>query len=335
MIVLDERWTRRRVITILAASAALPLAGSAGKAGGPEPYRWQGIALGAKADLTLYAASRGEAATAIDAALAEMARLEAIFSLHQPGSALVRLNRDGLLVDPPVELQALLSQALELSDLSGGCFDPTIQPLWRLLADHFAKPGADPAGPPAAMLAAARALVDHRGVIVAADRIALARPGMQVSLNGIAQGYVSDRVAGLLQARGFGPALVNLGEILALGRKPDGSGWRIGLAAPGVAAQSVEEVEITVGAVATSAARGLLFDASGRFNHIIDPTRLACAARDRSVSVLAPTAATADGLSTLAALLPDPERDLPRHLARFGARAYLRSGPQAPGVWLG
>lgn len=334
MIVLDERWSRRRVITILAASAALPLSGSAGKAAMAGPYRWQGIVLGAKADLTLYAAGQGEAAAAIDAALAEIARLEAIFSLHQPDSALVRLNRDGLLVAPPVELQALLSQALALAELCGGRFDPTIQPLWTLLANHFAQPGADPAGPAVAIMAAARAKVDFRAVDIATDRIAFGRPGMQVSLNGIAQGYITDRVAALLQARGFGPALVNLGEMLALGRKPDGAGWRIGLQ-PGATAQAVEEVEITGGAVATSAARGLLFDAAGRFNHIVDPTRLTCADRDRSVSVLAPTATTADGLSTLAALLPHPEQELPRYLARFGARAYLRSGSESAGLWLG
>ena len=96
----------------------------------------------------------------------------------------------------------------------------------------------------------------------------------------------------------------------------------------------VEEIELAGGAVATSAACGLLFDAAGRFNHIIDPTTLVCAARDRVVTVLAPAAAIADGLSTLAALLPDPARDLPGHLARFGARAYLRVDG-ATGTWIG
>ncbi len=332
---IDGRWSRRRVLSILAASAALPLAGSAGRPAGLQPYRWQGVVLGAQADLTLYAASRGEAAAAIDAALVEAARLEAIFSLHQPDSALARLNRDGVLVAPPLDLQVLLSQAVALSEMSGGRFDPTIQPLWTLIAGHFAQDGADPAGPPVAALEAARAKVDYRALSVGAERIAFARPGMQVSLNGIAQGYITDRVAALLQARGFMATLVNLGEMLAIGRKPDGQGWRIGLAAPAAPAQTVEEIEVAAGAVATSAARGLLFDAAGRFNHIIDPTRLACAARDGSVTVLAPSATIADGLSTVAALLPDPDRDLPPYLARFGARAHLRSGAEMAGRWIG
>jgi len=86
----------------------------------PEPFRWQGIALGAVADLTLYAADRSEAARAIEACLAEIARLEAIFSLHRPESALSRLNRLGQLAEPPFELVELLAQALLFIALTVG-----------------------------------------------------------------------------------------------------------------------------------------------------------------------------------------------------------------------
>ena len=72
----------------------------------------------------------------------------------------------------------------------------------------------------------------------------------------------------------------------------------------------------------------------GRFNHIIDPTRLICADPDRSVTVLADSAAVADGLSTLGALVPDPRGDLLPHLKREGARAYVISGTEERGIWL-
>src|SRR4051794_9773371 len=156
--------SRRRVISILAAGAALPAFGRGAVADAPAPFRWQGIVLGAAADLTLYAADRAEAADALAAALAEIARLEAIFSLHQQDSALNRLNRDGRLDPAPFELQQLLSQALQLAAASSGRFEPTIQPLWKLMADHFAQPDADPAGPTAAAIAAVRTAVDYRGV---------------------------------------------------------------------------------------------------------------------------------------------------------------------------
>src|SRR3954451_6625899 len=158
--------SRRRVISILAAGAALPAFARGSTADAPAPFRWRGIVLGAAADLTLYAADRAEAADALAAALAEIARLEAIFSLHQQDSALSRLNRDGRLDPAPFELQQLLSQALQLAAMSGGRFEPTIPPLWKLMAAHFAHPDADPTGPTAAAIAAVRTAVDYRGVVL-------------------------------------------------------------------------------------------------------------------------------------------------------------------------
>lgn len=328
--------SRRRALSIMAAGAAMLLPGArSGTAAAPMPYRWQGIVLGAKAELTLYAADRGQAVTVIETCLAEVARLEAIFSLHRPDSALNRLNRAGWLIDPPVELVELLSQALVLSGLSGGRFDPTIQPLWRTIAEHFATPGANPAGPDAAVLAASRALVDRRGVKLAAGAIAFDRPGMQITLNGIAQGYVSDRIGDLLRARGFTHALVNLGETLAIDRRADGEAWKIGIPAPDDPSRPVETLELRSGAVATSAGLGLRFDATGRFNHIVDPTRLACADPDRGITVLAGSAAVADGLSTLGAMIPDLSRDFAPLLARFGARAYVVSAATRKASLLG
>jgi thiamine biosynthesis lipoprotein len=328
---MPAKLTRRRVISILAAGIALPRLASASAL---EPFRWQGIVLGAAADLTLYAADRAQAGEALAASLAEIARLEGIFSLHQPDSALRRLNRDGRLDAAPFELQELLSQALQLAAASEGRFEPTIQPLWTLYADHFARADADPAGPSEAEIAAVKRRVDYRGISIDANAITFDRTGMQVTLNGIAQGYISDRIGALLKARGFTHALVNLGETLAIGRRADGGAWKIGVPAPDDRMRLVTELELTSGAVATSAGRGMLFEATGRFNHIIDPQRLTCADPDRSITVLAPNATIADGLSTVGALLPDPRRDLPRYLAAYGAKAFVFSTRDNGLAWI-
>jgi thiamine biosynthesis lipoprotein len=331
---MPAKLTRRRVISILAAGAALPVFARGASAAAPEPFRWQGIVLGANADLTLYAADRVQAADALAAALAETARLEGIFSLHQTDSALNRLNRDGRLDAAPFELQELLSQALQLAAASDGRFEPTIQPLWKLYAEHFARADADPAGPAMREIATVKRVVDYRGVRIDGGVIVFDRKGMQVTLNGIAQGYISDRIGALLKARGFDHALVNLGETLALDRRADGSAWTIGVPAPDDHARLITKLELPGGAVATSAGRGMLFDASGRFNHIIDPRRLACADPDRSITVLAPSAAVADSLSTLGALLPEPERELSRHLAAYGAKAFVFSTRRNKVDWI-
>lgn len=321
-------YTRRRALSILAAGAALPLAGKAAFGTQMQPYRWQGLALGAQADLTLYAASRRAALDALAESLKEIDRLERIFSLHRPDSALSQLNRTGELATPPVELVELLSVALLLSDRSGGRFDPSIQPLWELYATHFAKVGVDAPGPDAAQLAAMRDLVDWRLVAVSPARISFARPGMQVTLNGIAQGYISDRVATLLGDRGFTHTLINLGELRALGAKPDGASWQIGLSAPRDHADLRMTEPLSSGALATSAGTGLSFNRSGSLNHIIDARDLNCANPDYSVTVRSQSAAVADGLSTLGAMMIDAQETFGDLLRQFQAEAIIIGGPE-------
>ncbi len=326
--------SRRRFLSIVAGGAILAFGDKRAEAASG-PYRWQGIILGAQADLTLYAEDRGMAAEAVAACLAETKRLEAIFSLYEPHSALVRLNRDGILDTPPAELLELLSLARLLGELSDGRFDPTVQPLWALLAAHFADERGAAEGPSPEDLADARALVDWRRIALAPDRIVLARRGMQVTLNGIAQGYISDRVGAVLKDHGFRQALVNMGEVFVPGPQADGSPWRIAVPSPIDRQRIVATLEIVDGAVATSAGSGMRFDLAGKFNHIIDPTRLLCADPQRSVTVAASSAVVADGLSTLGALLPDLSRDFPPLLKRFSAQAYIIQGGGGEIVQLG
>src|SRR5690606_7486502 len=139
---------------------------------------------------------RDFARATIDRCVAEIDRLESIFSLYRPQSALVRLNAAGTLVQPPVELVELLSFALALARRSEGAFDPTVQPLYRLLAEHFAQPGATPAGPDARAIGRVLESVGHRHVELDAALVRLHRPGMAVTLNGVAQGFITDRVGG-------------------------------------------------------------------------------------------------------------------------------------------
>ena len=282
---------RRRTLSLLAATAGLGLVGPAAS-GGPPATRWQGSALGARAQLVIHHPDPATGRRLVTLALAEVERLERIFSLHRPDSALVRLNREGRLDAPPLELVTLLERARFWSVWSGGAFDATVQPLWALYRDHFAAPAADPAGPPLQAVRAARDLVDYRGLDIGTRRIAFARPAMAVTLNGIAQGYITDRVADLLRGEGMTRVLVDLGEIQALGQAPGGRPWRIGLAGRDETLQVVDR------AVATSAADGTLFEASGRFHHLLDPKSGRPAPGRGTVTVVARRAGDADALST-------------------------------------
>jgi thiamine biosynthesis lipoprotein len=301
--------SRRRFVAIAASAAALPVVSPHGVIAAPAPVEWRGVAMGAMASMTLVHPDRGAAKRLIDRCLAEITRLEAIFSLYRPDSALVRLNAEGALDHPPLELVEVLAFAASLARHSDGAFDVTVQPLFELYARHFAEPGADPAGPPPARLAEALRLVDHRKVDVASDRIALRRAGMKLTLNGIAQGYVTDRVAALLRAEGLENLLLDLGEVRGQGRHPQGRPWRAAIADPSDPRETLLAVEIQdrpggLPALATSGGYGMHFDPDRRHHHLFDPATGHSATHHASVSVAAPNAMLADGLSTALAATP-------------------------------
>jgi thiamine biosynthesis lipoprotein len=322
---------RRRIIAITAAAAGtalLPLS-----VGAQQPYtaQWRGIALGAEASLTLQHPDETEAHAAIEASLAEVARLEGIFSLYRADSALVRLNIDGRLDDAQADLRILLAEAMRIAEMSQGAFDPTVQPLWTLYAKHFADAEADPRGPSGAAVAAALANIGWQNLRLDGASVAFARPGMAVTLNGIAQGYITDKVGDLLRSRGFEHVLVNMGEQLALGPKWDGSSWRIGIADPVHPRAVLVDLPLTTGAVSTSGGYGFRYDGRGRFNHIFDPRTGASARTWESVTVVADRSTTADALST--ALAVAPEAAAPALLGNT-AKAYVIPVGHRAGYWL-
>lgn len=301
--------SRRRFITLAAAAAGVPLLLKLAGAQA-QMARWKGTALGAPASIQLYHQDEAQARAAIAAALVELERLEAIFSLYRPDSAMSALNRDGVLPNAPADLVALVSRALSLARISEGVYDPTVQPLWRLYFSHFTADTPDPAGPPDKDIAAALALVDWRAVELdaAGGRIAFARPGMGLTLNSGAQGYITDRVADVLRAHGFDRMLVDMGEPRALSAKPDGSAWRIGIANPADPSRTVATLEVVDRCVATSGGYGTLFDPAGAFTHLIDTRTGRTAPALLGVSVVADTATRADGLATAMLMVPVKRR---------------------------
>jgi FAD:protein FMN transferase len=319
--------SRRRFIGITAASAgmallpvAFPWRAVAGQAP-PQLRIWRGIALGADAVLQIHHPDPVVAERLIERSIAEVRRLELVFSLYRDDSAISMLNREGFLDDPPIDLVRLLGESESYSRLTDGSFDATVQPLWQLYASHFGKLGADPDGPSDAARAAAVVLVGHEGIEIDESRVRFRRAGMGLTLDGIAQGYITDRVAELLLNSGIEKALVDMGEIRALGEHPSGEAWRVGIEDPFAPEHIAETIEIRNLAVATSGGYGTLFDAAGRFNHIFDPKTGLTSSRYRSVSVIAPLATAADALSTAFSLMPlDRTQEIIR---RLGIRAHF------------
>ena len=282
--------TRRRLISICAAWALMP---AAARAATDSTHIWTGQAMGARASLRL---AHPDAEAISSRVMAEIDRLEDILSLYRPHSALSRLNQDGQIEAPPFELLECLSVAGSVHRASGGRFDPTVQPLWALWAEAATR-GAQPDTP---AIAAALRRTGWNKIVVGAGLITM-RPGMALTLNGIGQGYVADRVAALLEAEGLTDILIDTGEMRALGGSPDGGAWPVRL-------ESGERVPLRQRALATSAPLGTTFDQVGRDGHILDPTSGRPSSLGwGSVSITAPSAAVADALTTAACLMPDRE----------------------------
>ncbi len=296
--------TRRRFIAISAAATAS--CAGAGPSLGRGAATWRGVALGASASIRIEGLSSDEAADMLDACVQEISRLEAIFSLYRRDSALSRLNRDGALLKPAPDLLAVISTARGVNRVSGGAFDPTIQPIWDLYARHF-RQGAFPAtaGPPPERVENALKHVGLDKVVATPAAIRFRSRGMALTLNGIAQGYITDRVADLLRSHGVSNVLVNVGEIRALGGPKDRTHWAIGIADPNGNGAGGRQIALADQAIATSATSGTAFDGDGRFGHIIDPRSGYPAQQRRQVSVVADSTTLADAYSTAFCLL-DP-----------------------------
>jgi FAD:protein FMN transferase len=303
--------TRRRVITVLAAVAGAPLLCSGDQANEAVAlYHWKGTSLGSPSRLLICHPDRVLVERIVARCAAEIRRLEAVFALYRADSELARLNRDGQLEPPSLDLLIVLAHCQRLAELSGGAFDVTVQPLWDLYATHFFGAATAPAhGPEPQAIERALRLVDWQGLDVTSRRVKVARRGMGLTLNGIAQGYVTDRITEILRDHGCDRVLADMGcsELRASGRHVDGHPWRVGLADPRQPETFAVTLDLNDRALCTSGGYGTKFEPSGRFHHLFDPATGGSAHHYIGVSVFAASAMIADGLSTALYTTP-PER---------------------------
>ncbi|HSR68257.1 MAG TPA: FAD:protein FMN transferase [Acidobacteriota bacterium] len=239
----------------------------------------------------------------IAAALAEVARVEAVMSEWREESPISLLNRSaggsGYLVPP--ELAAIIERGIEYGRLSGGAFDITwkgMGDLWKL-DDGFQAPSQE-------QIEEALSRVDYRLVELDGHpasaagpvRIRLPRQGMALGLGGIAKGYGIDRAAAVLRKKGYDDFLIEGGgDVLTAGQRA-GRPWRVGIQDPR-GDDLLGWVEVSGGAVATSGDYQRFRMVEGvRYHHIIDPRSGRPARGCRSVTVLAPSAEQADALAT-------------------------------------
>ena len=263
--------------------------------------------MGTVVTITVLHPDADDARGIVDRAFTELERLEALLSRHRPDTPVARLNRTGALRTAPPELLEVLGRASTYAALTEGAFDVTVAPLLDLYEARFAPSDARPPSP--AEVSRALSLVDHRAIRVDGAAVTFDRPGMSITLDGIAKGYIVDRTAEVLAAAGAERVLVNAGGDMASSEGGARDPWTIAIQDPRDASGVVEVLRLGGECVATSGDYMNTFTEDRRHHHIVDPRTGYSPGDASSVTVVAQTAMDADALST-AALVLGPERGL-------------------------
>ena len=241
-----------------------------------------------------------EDAQVLKDALEECGRYEQLLSRTAEGSDVWRINHaDGGAVEVSDDTITILQCAKRISELSGGAFDVTIAPvstLWDFTSGSAALPDAE-------TVAKAAELVDYTKIETEGKTVTLPA-GMMIDLGGIAKGYIADRIREYLEKRGVKSAILSFGgNVVAIGAKPDGSPWTVGI-------QDIDQGTGTPmlktwssgGSVVTSGIYERGFDLDGvRYHHLLDSeTGWPVQNELASVTIVSESSMEGDALSTAA-----------------------------------
>ncbi len=259
------------------------------------------LLLGTFVTLSTRHTSATKAEEALGRTFEHIASLEAELTRHK-SSPLTELNSTGKLKNAPQHLTYLLQQAQEVHTLSQGSFDITVAPLldvYRNAKQKNASFSIDSKD-----INAAKALVQAKEVHLQGTSIELGRSGMQLTLDGIAKGYIADKASEILTSLGMDNHLVNAGgDIRVSGQKSSTQPWRVGIENPARNGNIVTSIALR-SAIATSGNYEMYYDAEKKYHHLIDPKHLQSTNYNVSVSVMAPTALEADALATALSAMP-------------------------------
>jgi thiamine biosynthesis lipoprotein len=273
-------------------------------------------AMGTRVTLAAYttkALGPAEVRKALEAAHAEIKRIERVMTTWRDDSEVSRVNAAAGkgAVKVSDETFAVVAKSQWISKLSDGVFDITFASmgkLWRFDQDWVAKV------PTAAAVAKARERIDYRRIAMdpKAHTIALARSDTRINLGGIAKGYAIDRASAVLRKAGLPAFFAQAGgDLYVEGKKPDGKPWTVGVRDPrGADGAFFALLPVTDHAFSTAGDYERAFIKNGkRYHHIIDPRTGYPATASRSVTVWAKDALTADAIDDAVFIL-GPKRGL-------------------------
>jgi thiamine biosynthesis lipoprotein len=244
----------------------------------------------------------GSGSIAIDEAIMKLNDIDDKMSVFKSGSDVSGINNNAGILPQVVSTSTyfVLKKAFEYCQLTGGAFDPTIRPLVRLWNKGIEWERI----PDEAAIKEKLPLVNFNDILFdeAEKAIKLRNKGQEIDLGGIAKGFAAEEVRDIFIKRSIRHALIDLGgNIYALGSKPDGTPWNVGIQNPfKPRGQYLGILKVKNKSVVTSGNYEKYFIKDGRmFHHIIDPRKgFPSESNIVSATIISDNSIDGDGLST-------------------------------------
>lgn len=267
-------------------------------------YRSEFKAMGTPCDIQLFARNKGEAKHAADVAIADVQRLEALYSRYKTDSFLSEINRAAAVggsISVDDETASLLDYAVTCYEQSDGLFDITSGILRRAWKYDQGKL------PEQSLIDELLDKVGWHKVVWKRPVLAFSVPGMEIDFGGVVKEYAVDRAASLCYGLGIRHGVINLGgDIKVIGPRDDGSPWRVGIRHPRSKDALLDTLSLYKGALASSGdyERCIMVDGV-RYGHVLNPKTGWPVRHLAAVSVIGDFCVVAGSASTIAMLKED------------------------------
>lgn len=323
---------RRRLLAACALGACVAAwpAGARDRSGAAR-LRESRAMMGTRVDIALQGPHAEPLKTALLAAFARLAALEAMMSHYAATSRVAAINLMAGIAPVAVEpeLMQVLTMARQASRRSEGAFDVTIGSVGRW---HF--DARDPQMPTPGYIAAHLRDVDWRNLVLdeRASTAYLTRRGMRIDLGGIAKLYILQAGLDVLRQHGVAQALINGGgDVVATSAAGDRP-WRVGIRDPRQPARLLGTIDVREGFVASSGDYERFFERNGRrYHHLIDPRTGYPTLGPRGVTLVGRDLSGVNGVGAAAMVLgARPARELVLGMSGVEALIVARDGD----VWM-
>jgi thiamine biosynthesis lipoprotein len=219
--------------------------------------------------------------------------MEAHMSLYQTSSEISLLNRTGRIDNPSQDFKEVVILSLKNSPLTEGYFDISVWPVVKLIKASFKETGKPPTY---IELEKLRPFVSYKNIKVTDRSIEFLRPGVMITLDGVAKGYAVDKVADFLETNYVHDYIANFsGNMKVKGKQLDGSNWSIGIFDPVI--RETIHIKLKDESIATSGVDYAYYSKDKKWHHLINPKTLRPANSLISATIVGPSATLCDVLS--------------------------------------